>query len=66
MEVLLEWILTTRTAATTPRFSIFTLSLLKIRAFFKWSQMFAALFLGDEVRYHYTVSTFLTDIYGKT
>ena len=32
--VLLEWILTTRTAATTPRISIFTLSLLKIRLFF--------------------------------
>ena len=32
--VLLEWILTTRTAATTPRISIFTLSLLKIRHVF--------------------------------
>ena len=32
--VLLECFLTTRTAATTPRFSIFTLSLLKVRAFF--------------------------------
>ena len=32
--VLLEWILTTRTAATTPRISIFTLSLLKIRLLF--------------------------------
>ena len=32
--VLLEWFLTTRTAATTPRISIFTLSLLKIRASF--------------------------------
>ena len=32
--VLLEWILTTRTAATTPRISIFTLSLLKIRPVF--------------------------------
>ena len=32
--VLLDWVLTTRTAATTPRISIFTLSLLKIRAFF--------------------------------
>ena len=32
--VLLEWILTTRTAATTPCISIFTLSLLKIRAVF--------------------------------
>ena len=31
--VILEWILTTRTSATTPRISIFTLSLLKIRAF---------------------------------
>ena len=29
--VILEWILTTRTAATTPRISIFTLSLLKNR-----------------------------------
>ena len=34
IEVLLEWILTTRTAATTPRISIFTLSLLKIRPVF--------------------------------
>ena len=33
-EVLLEKFLTTRTAATTPRISIFTLSLLKTRAFF--------------------------------
>ena len=32
MGVLLEWILTTRMAATTPRVSIFKLSLLKIRA----------------------------------
>ena len=32
--VLLEWILNTRTAATTPRISIFTLSLLKIRPVF--------------------------------
>ena len=32
--VLLEWFLTTRTAAITPRISIFTLSLLKIRAVF--------------------------------
>ena len=32
--VLLELILTTRTAATTPRISIFTLSLLKIRPVF--------------------------------
>ena len=32
--VILEWFLTTCTAATTPRFSIFTLSLLKIRAVF--------------------------------
>ena len=31
---LLEWILTTRTAATTPRISIFTLSLLKFRPVF--------------------------------
>ena len=35
IEVLLEWFLTTRTAATTPSISIFTLSLLKIRAFFQ-------------------------------
>ena len=32
--VLLEWFLTTRTASTTPRISIFTLSLLKIRPVF--------------------------------
>ena len=32
--VILEWILTTRTAATTPRINIFTLSLLKIRPVF--------------------------------
>ena len=32
--VLLEWFSTTRTAVTTPRISIFTLSLLKIRAVF--------------------------------
>ena len=32
--VILEWISTTRTAATTPRISIFTLSLLKIRPVF--------------------------------
>ena len=34
IEVILEWFLTTRTAATTQRISIFTLSLLKIRAVF--------------------------------
>ena len=34
IEVLLEWFLATRTAATTPRISILTLSLLKIRAVF--------------------------------
>ena len=34
VEVLLEWLLTTRMAATTPRISILTLSLLKIRAVF--------------------------------
>ena len=34
IEVLLEWFLTTRMAATSPRISIFTLSLLKIRAYF--------------------------------
>ena len=34
IEVLLEWFLTTGTAATTPRISIFLLSLLKIRAVF--------------------------------
>ena len=32
--VLLDWILTTRTTATTPRISIFTLSLLKNRPVF--------------------------------
>ena len=34
IEVLLECFLTTRMAATTPRISIFTLSLLKVRAIF--------------------------------
>ena len=34
-EVISEWFLTTRMAATTRRISIFTLSLLKIRAFFQ-------------------------------
>ena len=34
IEVILEWILTTHTAANTPRISIITLSLLRIRAFF--------------------------------
>ena len=34
IEVILEWFLTTRMAATTSRISIFTLSLLKIRAVF--------------------------------
>ena len=34
IRVLLELFLTTRTAATTPRISIFTLSLLKIRPVF--------------------------------
>ena len=34
IEVILEWFLTTHTAATTPRISIITLSLLKIRAVF--------------------------------
>ena len=43
--VILEWILTTRTAATTPRISIFTLSLLKIRpAFFNVPQCLLAYF----------------------
>ena len=32
VEVFLEWFLTTRTAATTPRICIITLSLLKIKA----------------------------------
>ena len=66
MEVLLEWVLTTRTAATTPRSSIFTLSLLKIRAFFKWSPMYASLFLGDEKRYQQMVCTIVNHIHGKT
>ena len=34
LEMLLEWFLTTRTAVATRRTSIFTLSLLKIGAFF--------------------------------
>ena len=34
IEMLLEWFLTTQTAATNPRISMFTLSLLKIRAVF--------------------------------
>ena len=34
IQMLLEWFMTTLTAATTPRISIFTLSLLKIRAVF--------------------------------
>ena len=34
IEVLLEWFLTTRTAATTPRINMFTLSQLKNKAFF--------------------------------
>ena len=34
MEVILEWFLTTRTTATTQHINIFTISLLKIRAFF--------------------------------
>ena len=43
--VILEWILTTRTAATTPRISIFTLSLLKIRpVFFNVPQCLLAYF----------------------
>ena len=48
-EVVLEWFLTTRTAATTPRISIFTLALLKITAvFYKCSPMFTSLFLEDK------------------
>ena len=63
--MLLEWFLTTRTAATTPRFSILTLSPLKIRAFFKWPPMFASLFLEDENRYRQTVFTIVNYIHGK-
>ena len=66
MEVLLEWFLTTRTAATTPRISIFTLSLLKIRAFFKSSPMFATSFLKDEQRYQQTVLTMVNYVNTKT
>ena len=65
IEVILECFLTTRTAATTPRTSIFTLSLLKIRAFFKQSPMFAALFLKDEKRYRQTIFTIVNYIYKK-
>ena len=50
-EVILEWFLTTCMGATTPRNSIFTFSLLKSRAFFKWSPMFGSLFVKDEKRY---------------
>ena len=55
-----------RTAATTPRISIFTLSLLKIRAFFKWSPMFASLFLKKEKRYQQTVFTIVNYNHEKT
>ena len=53
IEVTLECFSTTRTAATTPSISIFTLSLHKIRAVF--FPMFASLFLKDEKRYQQTV-----------
>ena len=63
--VLLEWILTTRTAATTPRISIFTLSPLKIRHIFLMFPMFACLFLEDEKRYRQTSFTIVNYIHGK-
>ena len=47
MELLSEWFLTTHMAATTPRISIFTLSMPKNRAFYQMVPMFASLFLGD-------------------
>ena len=46
----LEWFLTRRMNATTARVRLFTLSLPKIRAFFKKSSMFASRFLEDEER----------------
>ena len=53
-------------ASTTPRISIFTLSLLKIRAFFKRSPTFASLFLAEEKRYQQTVLTIVNYIHKKT
>ena len=65
IEVIFEWFLTKRTAATTPRISIFTLSLLKIKDFFKCSPMYAFLFFKDEKRYRQTVFTIAKYIYWK-
>ena len=48
MEVILEWFLTKRTASIAPTISIITLSLLKIRAFFKRYPMFASLFRKNQ------------------
>ena len=56
---------TTHTAATTPRNSIFTLSLLKIRAVFLWFPMFASIFLGDEKQYQQTVFTIVNQTHRK-
>ena len=66
IEVIPEWFLTTRTAATTPRMSKFTLKLLRIRAFFKCSPMFASLFLKDEKGHGQTVFNIVNYIQRKT
>ena len=63
--MLLEWFLTMRTAATAPRLSLFTLSLLKIRGFFKCSPIFASPFLKDQKRYRHTVFTIVNYIHRK-
>ena len=65
IKVILEWFLIKRTAATNPRFSIFTLALLKIRASFKWSPMLASLFLKEEKRNWQTLFTIENDVHGK-
>ena len=51
IEVILEWFSTTRMAATSPRISIFTLSLPKVRAFSWMVPMFASPILKDDKRY---------------
>ena len=63
--VILEWMLTTRTAATTPRISIFTLSLLKIRPVFLMFPNVSLLLSEDEKRNRQTVFTIVNYIHRK-
>ena len=65
IEVILEWFLATLMVATSPRISISTLSLHKIRVFLNSPQCLYPFFLEDEKRYRQTVFTIVNYIQIK-